>query len=210
MLVKMPKQVSINKIIDSIIQGFITAHQSYEEMSGGFWLWNAPEYFITSTVAQNISALSGAKFITLENGSSSAIKDAGARGRGKLPKDIREKGKVDILLWWAGDTPRAVIEIKNQIYSKNQYEKDIKRIKSFLNLNTAKSSLQFGVFAFYESASTGSRKTAEEKVNDRISNIYKNTKEILGQTFYTNLLTSDISIETEDAWQVACILVKPL
>ena len=50
-----------------------------------------------------------------------------------MPTDIREKGRVDILLWWANDTPRAIIEIKNQIYTKAQYEKDIhvKRTTNF-------------------------------------------------------------------------------
>ena len=195
-------------IINAILKGFVDAQKSYENMSGGFWLWNAPEYFITSTVAQSIYAIDAGKYLTLEHGSTDAIKDAGAKGRGRLPKDIREKGRVDVLLWWANSTPRAIIEIKNQIYSKDQYEKDIKRIKSFLGRNSDDSSLQFGVFAFYESAFSGERKTAKEKIEGRINKIFDNSKLILGENFDVKLYVSDMHNESENAWQAACLFIK--
>jgi hypothetical protein len=200
--------ISMPTIINAILQGFVEAQQSYEDMSGGFWLWNAPEYFITSTVAKNIYAIDGGKYLTLEHGSTDAIKDAGAKGRGRLPKDIREKGRVDVLLWWANSTPRAIIEIKNQIYSKDQYEKDIKRIKSFLGRNSVDSSLQFGVFAFYESAFNGVRKTAKEKIEGRIDRILDNSKLILGENFDVKLYVTDMHEESENAWQAACLFIK--
>ena len=196
------------KIIDAILKGYIEAQQSYEEMSGGFWLWNATEYFITSNVAQNIYAIEGEKFVTLEHGSTDAIESAGAKGRGRLPKDIREKGRVDILLWRADSTPRAIIEIKNQIYSKDQYEKDITRIKSFLSRNHTNSTLQFGIFAFYESAFNGIRKTATEKIEARVNKIFDNSKLILGSNFDIKLYVTDMHDESENAWQAACIFVK--
>lgn len=205
----MPRQIPILSITKAILNGFTEAQQTYEQMSGGYWLWQAPEYFITSIIAKNILNIDGAKYITLEHGSSSAIENAGAKGPGRLPKDIREKGKVDILLWWGDQTPRAIIEVKNQIYSKDQYEKDIKRIKSFLARNSSESSLQFGVFAFYESAFSSKNKTATEKIDDRISNIFNNSKSILGLDFEKKLITTDIYEELADnAWRAACILIK--
>lgn len=205
----MPRQISINEIIEAILTGYTTAQVMHEQMSGGWWLWKAPEYFITTSVAQSIFNLDSSKFITLEHGSTSALEDAGAKGRGRLPNDVREKGKVDLLLWWANETPRAIIEIKNQIYSKEQYDKDIKRIRSFLQRNSHKSSLQFGVFAFYESASSGLRKTAEEKIVGRTNRIFENTKSMLGADFKASLYTTNIHNELEEnAWLAACILIK--
>ncbi len=205
----MPRQIAIPTIIDAILDGFIEAQRSYEKWSGGFWLWQAPEYFITSTVAKCISELDGAKYITLENGSTTALVDAGAKGKGRLPGDIREKGKVDILLWWGKNTPRAIIELKNQIYSTGQYEKDIKRIGKFLKINSHKSSIQFGVFAFYESATTGCFKTATEKVNDRIKNVLKKCKFFLGSDYIATLHVTELCEELENnAWKAACILIK--
>jgi hypothetical protein len=195
--------------MNAVLNGFIEAQQNYENWSGGFWLWQAPEYLISTTVAKCIFALDGAKYITLEHGSTTTLEDAGAKGIGRLPKDIREKGKVDILLWWGNNTPRATIEIKNQIYSTGQYEKDIKRIGRFLQRNSQESSLQFGAFAFYESATSGPRKTAREKVNDRIKNIFQKSKRLLGNEYDVTINTSEIYEEFKNnAWSAACILIK--
>ena len=205
----MPKQIAIPEIINATLEGFSKAQEIYKDMSGGFWLWQAPEYFITTSVANKIHELPGNKYLTLEYGSSTTIQDAGAKGKGKLPKDIREKGRVDILLWWARGNPRAIIEIKNQIYSKCQYEKDIKRIKSLLKHNSHNSSLQFGIFAFYASDFSGSRKTAIEKTQDSIYRVFENSKEILGSSYEANLFTTTVEDDqASDIWQAACILVK--
>ncbi|MBU1024144.1 hypothetical protein KKB99_07670, partial [bacterium] len=81
----------------------------------------------------------------MENSAKSAIVDAGARGRGRLHSKIRSAGRFDILLWWGSSTPRAVIEIKNQIYRIDNIEKDILRIKEVLKRKYDDSTFQFGV-----------------------------------------------------------------
>ncbi len=205
----MPRQIPIPSVVDAILRGFEESHNTYQEWSGGSWLWEAPEYLICSTVARQIAEIDGAKFITLENGSKRTLEDAGARGKGRLSKDIREKGRVDILLWWGDGSPRAVIEIKNQIYSSAQYEGDIKRICGFLNRNGHESSLQFGVFAFYESAFSGERKSAKEKVEGRIDRIYYKVSNLFPNQFDLSLYRSDVNEEIKDnAWGSACILIK--
>lgn len=205
----MSRQIPINDIVNSVLEGYEFAQKEYEEMSGGWWLWQAPEYFITSAIASKINRLNGAKYITLEHGSTDALRNAGAKGRGRLPKDVREKGKVDILLWWVNDSPRAIIEVKNQIYAKDQYIKDINRIKAFLVRNNGGSSLQFGIFSFYESAADGKRKPASDKISDRIQGIFDYSKSLLGNEFKATLHTSALNEELEEnSWQAACILIK--
>lgn len=205
----MPRQIPIPSVVNAILSGFENSQNTYQEWSGGSWLWEAPEYLICSTVAKHIAEIEGAKFITLENGSTRTLEDAGARGRGRLSKDIREKGKVDILLWWGDGSPRAVIEIKNQIYSSAQYESDIKRICGFLNRNGHESSLQFGAFAFYESAFSGTRKSAKEKVDGKIERIFDKVNSIFPNQFDLSLHKSAIYEEIKNnAWGAACILIK--
>ena len=205
----MPRQIAITKVIDGVLDGFKESQKNYVAWSGGFWLWQAPEYLITVTVAKKINEIEGSKYITLEHGSTATLEDAGAKGRGRLPIDIREKGKVDILLWWGNDTPRAIIEIKNQISSRIQYEKDFKRIRKLLERNGEESSLQFGIFAFYDSAKNGPQKTAKEKISDKIDNIYRESKKIMGNNFAITLYKTDIVEEVKDnAWGAACILAK--
>jgi len=204
----MSRQIPISKVVDATLDGFKEAQRSYEKWSGGYWLWQAPEYLISSSVAKSIAGLEGAKYITLEHGATSTLEDAGAKGKGRLPGNIREKGKVDILFWWGDGSPRAVIEIKNQIYSKDQYEKDIKRIGAFLSKNKEQSSLQFGIFAFYESAEDGPIKSSREKVTDRVNKIYKNCREILDGGYEVSLKMTDIHTIDDSSWVAACLLIK--
>jgi len=136
------------------------------------------------------------------------IEEAGARGRGRLPKDIREKGKVDILLWYGNDKPRAIIEIKNYIYDYQQYEKDIKRIKESLKLNANQSSLQFGLLGYCDSADDGKQKSARQKINDKKIRIENRIKDILGKDFIVSSESSKIYKKKESAWCAICILIK--
>ena len=205
----MSKQTSMSSIVEAILNGYEEAHSLYEDMSGGQWLWQAPEYFITSTVAKSIHSIPGNKYITLENSVIRGIQDAGARGRGKLPADIRANGRSDITLWWANGKPRAVIELKNQLFSKEQFEKDIKRIRSILKLNKNKHSYQFGAFAFYSSSNANSQNVANDKISNKAYDFHQKSKKILGDTFSTQLFTSEINQELENnAWHAVCILIK--
>lgn len=204
----MPKQMPVSSIAKAVLDGFAHAQANYERWSGGSWLWQAPEYFISSTVARYIAELNGAKYLTLEHGAKSALTDAGAKGKGRLPQKIREKGKVDILLWWGDGTPRAVIEIKNQIYATDQYRKDIERITGFLSRNNSKSSLQFGIFAYYESAQDGARKTATEKIKDRIETVCQNCISYAGNNFRIEKVSSSISVVDDNAWAAICLIIK--
>ena len=47
----MGKQLSINAIVKAAIKAVDKAHKDYESWSGGYWLWNAPEYLSTVYVA---------------------------------------------------------------------------------------------------------------------------------------------------------------
>jgi len=204
----MSRQISIDEIIDAVLSGIEKSHRQYEKWSGGDWLWSAPEYLITANVANNIAKISGSKFITLENGSKSLIEDAGARRRGRLSKDIREKGRVDILLWYGNNTPRAIIEIKNFIYDYLQYEKDIKRIKELLNLNSNQSSLQFGLFGYCDSADSGKQKSASQKIIDKRLRIENRAKDILSEGFSITPVSSKIHKIEDSAWCANCLLIK--
>ncbi|NQT26037.1 hypothetical protein HQ585_11820 [candidate division KSB1 bacterium] len=204
----MPRQISIDKIVDATLAGIKFSHKQYYKWSNGGWLWTAPEYLLTINIANKISEIEGAKFITLENGARYAIEDAGALKRGRLPQDIRERGRVDILVWWGKDEPRAVIEVKNFIYDHQRYEKDIKRIKEFLKRKPDNSSLQFGLFAYCDSADTGKILSAEEKINNKRDKINFNIETILGDNFEISFKTTNLFKVDESAWQATCFLIR--
>lgn len=204
----MPKQIPITNIINATLKGVEKSQSQYLKWSGDYWLWQAPEYLITTNIANQIANLKGTKYITMENGAFSAINDAGAQGKGRLHQDIRGNGKIDIVLWWADGTPRAIIEVKNQIYYSGQYNKDIKRIEKVLNRKYDESSFQFGLFAFYDSATDGPRKTAVEKVTDKIQSIYSKSSNLISDNFTISLHKSKIYKVDDSAWAAACLLIK--
>ena len=124
------------------------AQKDYKCWTGGYWLWKAPEYMITTYIAKHISAIKDRPFyLTLENKVRDAIDDAGGMGSGKESSTQRRGGKFDILLWWGNDTPRAVIEVKNRVRYFSDIETDVSRICD--TLNRPKTKFRDGFIAYY-------------------------------------------------------------
>ena len=144
---------TIDEIVRAFHKGTRRAHRLYEDWTGGEWLNTAPEYLLTTYVAESIGKLDGSHCVSLEYSASSTISEAGARGRGELPRDMRPDGRVDLLIWNGRPAPRGVIEIKNQNFGFGYLKKDVERIEAMLkktsNLNKRTSSLKFGAIGLY-------------------------------------------------------------
>lgn len=67
---------------------------------------------------------------------------------------------------------------------------------------------QFGLFAFYDSAYDGARKTAVEKIQDKIKTVKGNIREILGDAFYISVKKSKIHQVNGDAWVAGCVFIR--
>ncbi|MGF1836405.1 hypothetical protein [Photobacterium sanguinicancri] len=204
----MKGRISKSVIVNECLDGVVSAQKQYEEMSGGDWVCWAPEYFITSCLAQSLNQMNGSKYVTIENGAYDALDYAGAVGKGRLHRDIRSSGRFDLLLWWAKGDPRAVIEVKNRVFNKTQYESDLKRITAVLKRKKQESSMEFGAFVFYSATDDSSTKNSYDILERRIQTIESNTKEIVGEDFCATLFTNDIEIEDESGWFAGCILVE--
>ena len=193
-------------IAKACVSGIKSAQKQYENMSGD-WVYWAPEYFITSCIAQKLHQQKGNKYITIENSAYEALNEAGAIGRGRLHRDIRSNGRFDIILWWAKGDPRAVIEIKNRVFNRTQYEPDLKRIMGVLSRKSLKSSIQFGIFAFYMAANQSKKKSAMNIMQQRLLTIEANVSEILGRDFkYKVFFKSDH--DNESAWYAVSLLIE--
>lgn len=179
----MPASVSKLEYAKKTSTGMYKAQKAYEEWSGGLWARNAPEYLLTTFIAQEISKIKGKPFyLTMEQHVGKALAEAGTR------KDAVKKAgkqKFDILVWWGGDKPRGIIEVKKQVTSfgggaagDGGIRKDIERIIRSLK---ATDSLQFGFVAYYTSCKFGERprKTAEKRIKDRVEKISVEAKEFV-------------------------------
>ena len=204
----MSAQVAIAAIARGAVNGIVIAHRAYEKWSGGEWLWCAPEYFSTVFVAQEISKLDGSKYVTVEHGANAAIKDAGARGRGKLHHKIRANGFFDILLWWADETPRAPIEVKCQVKRIEKIKADLQRIGNVINRSKQDSSFQFGMVVFYSSCKDDKVFTAKEILSKRLVNISEGCKQLVPKCT-VKMSSSKIYTDGDSAWVASAIVLKP-
>ena len=171
----MPAGVSMDEYAEKTSTGMYKAQEAYEEWSGGLWAWSAPEYLLTTCIAREISKIKDKTFyLTLEQHVGEALEEAGAS-----EDDVKSSGrqKFDIIVWWGGDAPRGIIEVKKRVISfgggKTGYggiKRDVERIIVSLE---ATSRLQFGLIAYYTSCKYGERpsRTAEERIRDRAQTI---------------------------------------
>jgi len=204
----MPAQVSMSEVVSGALNGVVKAQKAYADWSGGEWLWNAPEYMATVFVAQEIAKLDGAKYVTVEHGTKSAMEDAGAIGRGKLHNKIRAGGRFDILLWWADELPRAPIEVKCQVVNLEKIKADLQRIEKVVHRNKKDSSFQFGMLVFYSSCRDRNGFSAKEILEKRLDNIDAASKKIVANCS-VKMTSSKIQRDGDSAWVASAIVLKP-
>jgi hypothetical protein len=200
--------LSTEDIVTASLKGVVVAQKTYEEWSGE-WLWKAPEYLTTVFVAQKLAKLSAPKYITLENSVGKAIEGAGAKGRGKFHSKMRENGRFDILLWWKNGTPRAPIEVKCQVLKFDKIRTDVERISEVINRNKSKSTIAFGVVAFYSSCGKDHTFSAKEKLEKSLENILQDAKELVGSSCHVSLEKTRTYLSDNSAWAGAAIVLKP-
>jgi hypothetical protein len=204
----MSKAISIEKIIEATLDGIDESMNIYQKWSGGEWLWNAPEYLITVKIAENIANLDGNKYITLEDNVDYILDVSNAKTKGQISDLARTNGRSDIVLWWAGGTPRAIIEVKNAVFRLDKISQDIDRIQEVLKSKKLDTSLQFGLIAFYIDRGYKSG-NAKENIQKRIYKIYSEIKEAYPDlSCELSFREKDIIKNDNDAWSSVVFLLK--
>ena len=200
--------LALEAIVAASLKGVVHAQKSYCKWSDE-WPWCAPEYLTTVFVARELGKLRGAKFISLENKALSAIKDAGAKGRGKLHSAIRANGKFDILLWWSNGTPRAPIEVKCQVLRIAKIRADVERVSKVIGRKAANSTMGFGVIVFYSSCRDNPEFTAKERLEKCLENLLRDARDISGPSCHVALQYVPVVSEGESAWTAAALVLRP-
>jgi len=203
-------QIATEKIIKSTLNGIDEAMETYYEWSGGEWLWNAPEYFITVKIAENIAEIEGNKYITLEDKIDNKVLEytdfnLKKKRLKQASKDARTNGRGDIIFWRANGTPRALIEVKNGVQNITVLLKDIERIRTILH---TQSTIDFGLIAFYSSQEykTGN---ADEKLKNKVLQIKKDCDNMFNNLKSTiDLGNGTVANDDQNAWISAVLLLK--
>ena len=202
--------VTRTEIVSAAIEGVIAAQKAYAEWSDE-WLWMAPEYLTTVYVGMKLAETVGKNQVTLEHGTRSAMKDAGAKGRGNLHRSIGGNGRFDILLWTKDGMPKAPIEIKVQVTNSRKIMADVQRIEKVLIRKKDTSSFSFGMIVYYISLidSTKGKLSARDKIERRNIKILDDVREEVGATCLVTNNVSEIISENDSAWAAVVLMIKP-
>ncbi len=207
----MPASIAIPQIVDAAMRGIDTAQKDFEKWTGGdSWLEDAPEYLSTVYVARELARLKGKKYLYLEVKPKDVLKDAHAVVPGPVPKGIREKGRVDIVLYWGNGYPRAPIELKGWVRGYETIAADMKRLEGLIHHGADKSKLQFGLMAFYTATERNSgTSTAEEQLAKWICKIEAKARNAMAaRTTTLECRSLPVSGYGKSAWTVVSILLK--
>lgn len=185
----MAKTFTRTQLSQTIFSSMQKSVPMYREMTG-MDVIRAPEQFFAVAIAHAIhKELTRKKgFVVLELGTQKLMKAAKAIGLGR-PLEIRH-GKYDLAVFYDNNKPRAVIEVKTNVYKYDLARLDIERLALTVSTKLETNSLQLGVFIFFCSATLKSVKSdkAEESVQDRIQNIKENVeKQISKDKKFKNL-----------------------
>lgn len=206
----MPRNIALLRIIDATLDAISDAHRQYEIMTGGSWLNEAPEYFLTTIIAQTLSQLPGSKYITLEHNIKHAMDAAGATTRGPALKRAT-RGRCDIVVWWGYGTPRGMIEVKRPLRSYHDgVRKDLTRIQKVLLKNGKDHSFQFGLLPFFTSVGETRNECGlpHERLKKKLENLESTARESAMPGISIDLKHGQIIEVVGDAWAAACIVIQ--
>lgn len=200
----------MNRIVDAALKGIIEAQNQYEDWSGGCWLWEAPEYFVTTSIARQMTKFRPSSlYWTLENNVRQAIDESGGLPRGRPPLALRIDGRFDILLW-EGEIPRVAIEVKNQVNSYGGILADVERICAVLDKQRGKS-IKDGIVCFYTSRyKEDDRQGARSSVKHRLATTEEKAGqyvEMMGMTL-KQFKRSRVECVEDSAWAAAVFHIQ--
>ena len=167
----------------------------------GEWLSWAPEYLITVKIAEKL-AKSEVGYVTLESNVKTVTIESGSKKR--LSKKARPKGRCDIVVYYADECPRAVIEVKNSHSNKGFYS-DAVRIEEMLKED---SRLQAGILAGYISRNVDDPESAVSNVEKRPDRILEKLKEQFGTSLDVKPVLGKVRSDGGYSWRAICFLIK--
>lgn len=190
----MTQTFKMREIGNTTLRAMKSAARLYRKMTGGDAV-RATEYFFTVSVGLAIYDALVKKqkhggFVAFERNLKKLLVEAGANTPGPKSKRIKN-GICDVVIYDNKKRPRALIEVKGNLYKTSQAMADIRRIAKMLVTKVDDNSLQTGVFAFVstkrepvkrEPNATKTIERRHQSYNDAVEKLFSSNKK------YTNLL----------------------
>ena len=172
----MPRGDSRSAISAAVLDGISQAAKIWDSMSGE-WLWQAPEYFVTTSIAQKLHARLRSTYVCLEWSTKQTLADSRSQPRrGRPHANLSGSKRFDIVAFYSSGAgrPRAAIEVKHRFIAEEAtLDKDFNRLANAISERANGSSLGYGCLAVYLEVGSPKRgnKTSEEKLLERVSKI---------------------------------------
>lgn len=143
-----------------VVAGFDEAAKCYPELSGGWELHMAPEYYCTVKVAEQLSDREHT-YVSLEQNIAHALALSGRQTDAEPTDELPDFGRFDIAVWGPGtEGIVGIVEIKEVTFvTYANLERDVKRVLSTLD----QTKIRWGMVAWYASLWDGDAKTRESK-----------------------------------------------
>jgi len=156
------------EVVQGVLDGIEGGQGQYEKMTGGEWVWQGSEYWLTVHVALGLWDLVGDGQVTVEGNANETMEAAG-RSRGRRRLILHGNRRFDIVLWYKNGAVRAPIEIKSQQSDINLLAKDGERVKAALT----GSGMKFGIAGYYYSSTRTKRDTAKKNVESYVKKVIR-------------------------------------
>ena len=185
----MPPTFSRQNLSDTILGAMQRSVPKYRDMTG-MDVFRAPESFFSVAIADEIHRKLTSKkgFVALEQLAGSILRDANARTRGPLQKRMR-RGKYDLVVFYDNGNPRAVVEVKTNVYKYAMVSPDIERLSNTVKKNIDRSTLQVGVFVYFCAAWAETKKSEATGENElkRVKRIEESVRKHLSKRKFKDL-----------------------
>ncbi len=165
--------ITKNNVSDVVKSGIVRAVKEHLELTNDYseLSW-APEYYLTTLIAQELGRLDNACVFLEEK-----MGESHGSVKGRRPKHYKPKGRFDMVVRNNSGYAVVAIEVKHRVYSVSKdVLRDTKRLVRAVRSDLGEGQdFKFGIFAFYTVVFAKERKTMEPK--DAISRLYKRLQE---------------------------------
>jgi hypothetical protein len=140
-------KIALPDIEAALLDAIPRAFKLFMKWSGGIGLGRAPESLLQVEVARGMHAVR-VPCMTLEEPVQELLDSADAERRGRPPRGSRA-GRIDVVGWWASETPRILVEVK-RAWGRETIVDDARRLRQLLGRRGA--SFQAGYVVVYTDA----------------------------------------------------------
>lgn len=118
------------KLEKQLIDGVFVAKRTYSKMTG-YGLWHAPEVFLSSALAMHLSSINKSCCVYPECSPKAIQRDHSVDRLVGRPLNVNEQQRFDLLLWWANESPRCIVELKMTYAQGNSVKKDGEKLLAY-------------------------------------------------------------------------------